>query len=117
MGQPPRAKRLLDEQQPFATASERRADAAQRLELQDVQHLDGAVLDVQHPICVEVEPLGVDPRQELRHHPSPIQNADHLVVVQVDRLFVVGLVVGRRGVGTGVQRVGADEQLDAVPEP
>ena len=35
------------------------------LESQDLRHLDGAVLDVQRAVGVEVEPLVVDPRQDL----------------------------------------------------
>jgi len=85
--------------------------------MQDVQHLDGAVLDVQRTVGIEVEPLVVGPRQDLGDDTGAVQDVDGLVVVEIWRPLIVGLVVWDGVVGAWVQGVGANEQLDLVAEP
>ena len=82
-----------------------------------IQYLDGAVLDIQHRVGVEVEPLIVGPREQLQYHAAPVGDVDRLVVVEVRYPLIVGLVVDDGVIGAGVQRVGADEQLDLISEP
>ena len=99
-----------------ARRSERGADA-RLLEFQHVQDFNGAVPDVQQPIGVEVEPLIVAAREELEYNTSPVGDVDRLVIVEVGRPLIIGLVVVDGVIGAGVEGVGADEQLDSVAEP
>ena len=96
--------------------SEGRA-GSRHLEFQHVQHFNGAVIDVQHPVGVEVESLSVGSRQQLGYYTGPVQDVDRLVVVEVGRPLIVGLIVGARVIGAGVQRVSTDEQFDLISEP
>ena len=82
-----------------------------------IQYLNGAVLDAQQSVRVEVEPLNVDARQQLGHKAGPVDDVDCLVVVEVGRPLIVGLIVGDRVIGAGVQRVSTDEQFDLISEP